>query len=355
MGTTEGHHRIDWCEYAATYWVPWSGAVRVLTHPQSAVTSGTLRAASWVRSSTSLARDVAPSEPSVLHWPVPLLTKRFAVAAWTSSARRGAINRDALAVVEYDKGLTLGITDGCTPTSRTPAVDEEDGARHAAHCVLKDVAEAPMQQPLLEVLESANTRLLNKHGPMAKPHLKPRDRPQTAAAVVRIVWGHSDDDVRQVEIARAADCEVWYRKNDGWFCLTPEDMLTERARQEITRWVGGNPHASLADRFVMEEQELGDRRCWRWTALGRFTRPKVESVNWVIGRPPLVAGRPKVDALPTDFDELVLMTDGTPAGTLIRDGHVDAARWASVTRAEGYRRDDLTLLRVVRSPQASTR
>lgn len=290
-------------------------------------TSGAIRSASWVRSFGSVPRDVAPVGPPVLHWQVPLSTGRCRIEAWAGPGCAGGINRDALLVVEHDDGLTLSVADGCTPTADTPRVDG-DGARYAAVTVLQELAAAPQPRSMAGVLHDANTHLLDQFGPLATA-LRPRDRPQTAAAAVRITW--SDDGVELVDVARAADCEVWARGAGMWYCLTPRDMLTRDARTAIAEWVDAHPDAPLRKRFAMERQVVERSDSWRCTALGRFATPKID-----------------VAAGPREFQEIVIMTDGTSAGSLIRSGCNDVRAWPNASRSSRRPPDDIAMLRLER-------
>lgn len=296
------------------------------------IASDAIRTASWVQQFGSVPRDVAPAGPPVVYWEVPLSTARFRVEAWVGAASADGVNRDALLVMEHEGGLTLGVADGCTPTADTPPVGG-DGARYAAVTVLQAIASAPQLQSIASVLHDANGHLLDQFGPLAEGELRPRDRPQTAAAAVRITW--SDEGMELIDVARAADCEVWARgadTEDMWRCLTSRDMLTRKARSAITSWVNDHPDAPLQERFAMERRALDDSDSWRCTALGRFATPKID-----------------VAAGPRDFNEIVLMTDGTPAGSLIRSGYNDVNAWPNASRSSRQRPDDIAMLRLQRT------
>jgi hypothetical protein len=112
--------------------------------------------------------------------------------------------------------------------------------------VLQELAVAPPWRPVAAVFDDVNTRLLDQFGEISAPRLLPRDRPQAAAAAVRITWS-DDGHVESVDIARAADCEVWARGEGMWYCLTPKDMLTRDARAAIGARVDAHPDASLPD------------------------------------------------------------------------------------------------------------
>ena len=250
-----------------------------------------LREASWLDLSRRT-KNVASVGPPIWSWRVPLSESAFAITGYLGSIDDRRDTQDALLVVEYPDRIILAVADGVTPTDRTPVVGDTDGARYAARAVLEHVLAAPPTADLTRVLQTANSTLFERFGPMVRRDLHPRDRPQ-AATVVLAVDLTGAGTVAGVACARAADCEVWIRRGDMWSPQSPRSMLNDDTRTLLALWDAANPEATYQERIAEEMRILRDRSQWNLTALGRFERPKIDA--------PEIAG---------DFDELALVTDG---------------------------------------------
>ena len=250
-----------------------------------------LREASWLdlpRAGTN----VAAVGPPVWSWRIPLARPELGITGYLGSFDEGRATQDALLAMEYPERIILAVADGVTPTDRTPVVGGTDGARYAAHVVLEHVLAAPSTADLTRVLQTANTTLFERFGPMARHDLHPRDRPQAATVVLAVDLTRAGT-VAGVACARAADCEVWIRRGDVWSAQSPRSMLKDDTRTLLAQWDAANREATYQERIAEEMRILRDRSQWNLTALGRFERPKIDA--------PEIAG---------DFDELALVTDG---------------------------------------------
>jgi hypothetical protein len=87
---------------------------------------------------------------------------------------------------------------------------------------------------------------------------------------------------------------------------------------------------------MMESQVVASAHSWQCTALGRFPAPKIDRI-----------------AGPREFREIVLMTDGMPAGALIATGCTDVSSWPNASRTSCRRPDDIAMLRLVSRTQAA--
>jgi len=300
-----------------------------------------LREASWL-DLPRVRENVAGVEPPIWRWQVPLRSPGVRIDAYLGSFDADHVTRDALLVMEYPDRIILAVADGVTPTDATPVVDDTDGAWYAARVVLDHVRAAPPSADLTRVLRTANGSLFERFGPIARRDLHPRDRPQAAAVVLTL---ELDDDgmVRQIDSARAADCEIWVRRHAVWSLQSPRVMLKERPRELLEEWDASHPDATYQDRIAEEMRILRDRSQWNLTALGRFERPKVDA--------PRISG---------DFDELVLVTDGAnvaraAAASLSgpHDWMAELRRSEERARPPGRRHNDVAMLHLRR--QASMR
>jgi len=300
-----------------------------------------VREASWL----DLPRqreNVALVEPPIWRWRVPIARAGVEIDAYLGSFNADRATQDALLVMEYPDRIILGVADGVTPTYATPTIGDTDGARYAAHVVLDHVRAAPPSAHLTRILRTANGTLFERFGPNGRRDLHQRDRPQ-AAAVVLALGLDDDGTVRQIDSARAADCEIWVRRHAVWSLQSPRVMLKEGPRELLEQWDASHPDATYQDRIAEEMRILRDRSQWNLTALGRFERPKVDA--------PRISG---------DLDELVLATDGanvaTVASGLLSGPHDWMAMLRMVethARPAGRRHSDVAMLHLRR--QASMR
>ena len=277
-----------------------------------------LREASWC----DLPRDrenIAPVGPPIWRWPVPLTVPALQVTAYLGASERARHSQDALLVMEYPGRVILAVTDGATPTDETPTVGDVDGARHAARTVLEHLSAAPPSSALGRVFLTANEALLHRFGPASENGLHARDRPQAAAIAVALTLA-ADGATTEVETARAADCEVWVRRDGVWLLQSPRSMLKDGPRILLERWDVTHPDATYQDRIAEEKRILPDRSQWNLTALGRFERPKIDA--------------PTVDH---DFDELVLVTDGVDVARFPDGPPPDPRDWMVELRASEAR------------------
>lgn len=292
-----------------------------------------LREASWL----DLPRDrenVASVGPPIWRWKVPLTGPAVDIDAYLGSFHEERATQDALLVMEYPDRLIVAVADGVTPTDTTPAIEDTDGARHAAHVVLDHVRAAPPNAELRRVLLTANGSLLERFGPVARRDLHPRDRPQAAAVVVSL--GLSDRGVGRIDSARAADCEIWVRRGASWSLQSPLVMLKEGPRMLLARWDAAHPDATYQERIAEEMRVLRDRSQWNLTALGRFERPKIDSPS-----------------ISDHFDELVLVTDGANIARFAsgpmsepRDWMAELRRSEQRVRPPGRRHSDVAMVHV---------
>jgi hypothetical protein len=292
-----------------------------------------LREASWL----DLPRDrenIAPVGPPIWRWNVPLTGARVEIDAYLGSFDEERATRDALLVMEYPDRHIVAVADGVTPTDTTPAIDDTDGARHAAHVVLDHVRAAPPSADLTRVLLTANGSLFERFGPIARRDLRPRDRPQAAAIVLALRL--SDACVVRIDSARAADCEIWVRRGVSWSLQSPRVMLKDGPRTLLAQWDAEHPHATYQERIAEEMSILGDRSQWNLTALGRFERPKIDSPS-----------------ISDSFDELVLVTDGANVARFAsgpmsepRDWMAELRRAEAGARPPARRHSDVAMLHV---------
>lgn len=298
-----------------------------------------LREASWL----DLPRDrenIASVGPPIWRWKVPLTSASVEVDAYLGSFDEERATQDALLVIEYPDRLVLGVADGVTPTDATPAIEDTDGARYAAHVVLDHVRAAPSSAQLRWVLRTANDSLFERFGPIARRDLRPRDRPQAAAVVLAL--RASDAGMVRIDSARAADCEIWVRHGAFWSLQAPRVMLKEGPRMLLAQWDAAHPDATYRERIAEEMRILRDRSQWNLTALGRFERPKIDS--------PSISG---------DLDQLVLVTDGANVARFASGPTSEPRDWmAGLRKAEaahppGRRHKDVAMLHLRR--QASMR
>lgn len=291
--------------------------------------------ASWVTSADSERTIDHGVSPPLWYHCVPLSVPGFVLEAWWGSGRKDRETRDAWIVSEFDGGMVLGVADGCTPTERTPRVGG-DGALFAATTVLGHLARTSRRADPQQLLKAANRLLLDRFGSSMRPDLESRDRPQAAVAVVVLRWTDAGDVVA-VDVALAADCEVWVRRGRTWSRHAVPDMFTPAARAAMDAWDAANRDAPLSHRFVAERRIINDPVAWLCTAVGRFDDPKFASLQ-----------------LGPAFDELVIATDGAdvPLALHVRCGN--ARHWARlsrmlgrfVRRRGGRRLDDAALLRL---------
>jgi hypothetical protein len=293
-----------------------------------------LREASWL----DLPRDrenIASVGPPIWRWKVPLTSAGVEISAYLGSYDGERDTQDALLVMEYPDRIILAVADGVTPTDTTPAIEDTDGARHAAHVVLDHVRAAPPSAGLTRVLLTANGSLFERFGPIARRDLHPRDRPQAAAVVLALRL--SGDGMVRIDSARAADCEIWVRRGVSWSLQSPRSMLKEGPRTLLARWDAAHPDASYQERIAEEMRILRDRSQWNLTALGRFERPKIDS--------------PRIS---DDVDELVLVTDGANVARFAsgpmsepRDWMAELRRAEASARPPGRRHNDVAMLHLV--------
>lgn len=291
-----------------------------------------LREASWL----DLVRDkqnIATMGPPIWRWNVPLQTPRLKIVAHVGSARSEQLSQDALVVTEYADRIVLGVADGVTPTLKTPRVDGKDGARFAACTLLEHILDTAPGDALYSTFHTANHDLMSRFGSHALPDLRRRDRPQTAgvAASIDVV---DDGTIANVSLVRAADCDVWTRKDGRWSLATMTPMLREETRRELERWVVDNPSADLAQRLEMEQAVITGRGCWNLTALGRFDEPKL-----------------RIRDVEPDFDDLVLVTDGPnirrAVAADLHEPHewlASLRSWEAANRPKYKRHDDVAML-----------
>lgn len=270
-----------------------------------------LREASWLHSGRPAgAENITASRPPILRWPVPIEAPGIEVEANLGAFADHVDSQDAILVMEYPDRIVLAVADGVTPTSVTPMVDGGDGAQFAARTVLDHVRRAPPEADLGRVLHDANRLLVSRFGTGPGSGLRPRDRPQAAVVVARIVLSHGHA-IERVDVARAADCDVWTRRGRRWSLATPTPMLTPGPREALERWDAAHPDATSDERIEEEIRLLDDRSRWNLTALGRFERPRIESL-----------------VIPVGFDEVMLVTDGADIARLgVSPPPPDARRW----------------------------
>ncbi len=300
-------------------------------------TSGALgdpyvREASWLDLDRN-AVDIAAPGPPIWRWTVPLRTPGLAVEAYHGAFDADRVSRDALLVVEYPHRLILAVADGATPTRRTPRVGDMDGATYAACAVLEQIRAAPPAADLGRVLHAANARLLERFGPQRRGDLHPRDRPQAAVAVASVGLSPTGS-VTSVDVARAADCEVWGRRPDGWSLATSTPMIEDAPRHALERWDETNATATYDERIEHEIRLLDDRSRWNLTALGRFDRPKIETMQ-----------------LEPDLAQLSLVTDGGNLSRFVPRPPDDTRNWLIglrrrelAVRPRNQQHDDVALL-----------
>lgn len=291
-----------------------------------------VREASWL----DLDRDavnVATAGPPIWRWTVPLCAPDLVVEAYHGAFDERHRSRDALLVVEYPERLILAVADGATPTRRTPRVGDLDGAMYAACAVLEQIRAAPPSADPGRVLHVANGWLFERFGPHRRDDLHPRDRPQAAVAVTSVGLS-SDGSVRSLDVARAADCEVWLQTPEGWSPATPTPMLTEAPRRSLEQWDRAHATATYAERIDHEIRILDDRSRWNVTALGRFDRAKIESISL----------RPEVRqlSLVTDGARLSRFEGGPPDATSVWMQRL--RQWERATRSPNQQHDDVAML-----------
>jgi hypothetical protein len=283
-------------------------------------------AASWLRQPREVT-NIAPSGPPIVRWEVPLRTTWCRVDAYVGAAGRSVLSEDALLVVEEAEGLTLAVADGVTPTPVTPCVENMNGARHAAITVLRHVR-CRGEGKLAEAFAAANAALHRQFPTISDS----RDRPQAAAVATHVAFG--EPDAPTVGLVRAADCDVWTRRDGFWTLETTTDMLTTSVRAEIKKWMADHRDCSLAERFAMERTVICAPDCWEVTAVGRYDAPKFEC-----------------DTVAPGFDDLVLVTDGAQVQQALAQGLSEPSQWLEALRRweasnrAGYRlHDDVAML-----------
>lgn len=291
-----------------------------------------LREASWLELDRD-AVNIASTGPPIWRWTVPLRRSGLVVEAYRGTFDEHRESQDAVLVMEYPDRLILAVADGATPTHRTPNIGDIDGAQYAAFAVLEQIRAAPPDAHLGRVLHTVNCILLDRFGHGRHADLHPRDRPQ-AAVVAASIRLSSEGGLDHVQLARAADCEAWVRRRSAWSLETSTPMLTEGPRLALARWDDANPDAPYEERIAHEHGLVGDRSRWNVTALGRFDRAKIESLD--------VAG---------ELDELVLVTDGADCARFAAAPPSSARGWLAglrqseaVHRPHGRRHADVAML-----------
>lgn len=305
--------------------------------------SAHLREASWLDRERDK-QNVASTGPPIWRWSVPLAAPGLRVDAYLGSALRENLSQDALVVAEGQHRIVLGVADGVTPTARTPAVDGRDGARFAACTVLAQVARAVSGDALHAAFLVANEALITQFAATAT-RLDQRDRPQ-AAAIAAALDVTRDGTIADMSVVRAADCDVWTRTGRRWSLVSTTPMFTEQTRRDLELWAKRNPGATLAERLEMERKVITRYACWNLTALGRFEKPKLQC-----------------RAVEADFDDLVLVTDGSDVRRAVADGLSEPHDWLTGLRSweasnrPSYKRhDDVAMLHLRRlAPEVSRR
>lgn len=170
----------------------------------------------------------------------------------------------------------------------------------------------------------------------------PRLARSTAGAVaVAVIRWTTAGDVTTVDLALAADCDVWVRRGRHWSRHDVQDMFAPEGRAAIEFWDAANRHAPLRARFLAEREIIDDPVAWLCTAIGRFDEPKFKPLR-----------------LDPCFDELVIATDGADIPLLQGLGMCRLEQWARLSRVVGRfarrrggrRFDDVAVVRMEVQP-----
>jgi hypothetical protein len=253
--------------------------------------SAHVREASW-HTRARERRNVATDGPPIWQWGVPMRSSGVHVRAYQGSHADDRPTQDELLVLEYPNRIILAVADGVTPTVVTPGTDGLDGASYAARRVLTHLCAAPPSRDPAFVFHAVNRSLFDEFDHRIRGRLHGRDRPQAAAAALNLEMA-DDGAVISARTALAADCDIAVRRGDQWSRVPTEPMLHDTVKAQLARWDIEHRDASYQDRIAEEKLILRDRSQWHRTALGRFDRAALDQ-----------------PAVPPDFDEVLLATDG---------------------------------------------